>query len=176
MKELATMTSKKYDRNDHTIIISPYSRVFPPEIKNRTNAKNYPYWDEVVASLKKDFTVIQIGIEGEPAIKGIDDFHSRLSFKQLRKMADDCDTWISVDNFFPHMANIEGKRGVVIFGKSDPNVFGYGQNVNLLKDRKYLRAEQFKQWFEEEANEDVFVRPQEVVDAVYTLLKRERQK
>jgi ADP-heptose:LPS heptosyltransferase len=174
MKELATMTSKKkFKKTDHTIIISPYSRIFPGDKKESKNAKNYPYWKEVVALLKRDFTIIQIGTDGEPRIEDIDDFYSGLSFNELKRLTRECDTWISVDNFFPHLANLEVKRGVVIFGKSDPNIFGYMQNVNLLKDRKYLRPLQFKDWFDEKHEEDVFVGPQEAVDAVYKLLKEE---
>jgi hypothetical protein len=54
----------------------------------------------------------------------------------------------------------------VIFSQSDPVIFGHPDNVNLLKDRKYLRELQFQTWMGVPYNEDAFVSPDEVVNAV----------
>jgi hypothetical protein len=67
--------------------------------------------------------------------------------------------------------NLHGIYGVVIWGKSDPLLFGYPENVNLLKDRKYLRARQFYIWDDEPFDPEVFVEPAEVVKAVKKLLE-----
>ena len=94
-----------------TIIISPYSRKLRG--KNTENLKNWPYeyWEELVKLLKEnDFKVIQIGVMGEKPITGVDDLVIGLSIKGLKKLISECDNWISVDNFMPHLCSLIGKR------------------------------------------------------------------
>lgn len=149
-----------------TILISPYSK---PLRNGKQNPKNYPFWSELVSLLVRDkYKVIQIGVTGEEVISQISSILFNSSLSQLRDLVNGATTWIAIDNFFPHFATIECKKsGVVLFGKSDPKIFGHLQNINLLKERKYLRSEQWKWWEEEEYNPEVFVSPQEV----YTVVK-----
>ena len=56
--------------------------------------------------------------------------------------------------------------GIVIFSKSDPKVFGYEQNINLLKDKKYLRSKQFDIWEAEEFDKDSFVTPDVILEHI----------
>jgi ADP-heptose:LPS heptosyltransferase len=85
------------------------------------------------------------------------------SLDTLGELLSKCETWISVDNFFPHLANLYGKKGIVLWGQSDPNIFGYQYNLNLLKSRSYLREKQFDIWEACEPKEDAFLTPQEVL-------------
>lgn len=147
-----------------TIIVSPFSK----KMRNGAtlNPKDYPHWKEVIGGLKESgYKVIQIGVVGE-ALIGADEVRYNLPLKELVRMLKECHTWISVDNFFQHLAYIEKKKGVVIFGQSDPNVFGHKQNINLLKDRKYLREKQFQNWENAEYRGDVFVEPNEIINSV----------
>ena len=79
--------------------------------------------------------------------------------------------WVSVDNFFPHLANLCGRRGIVIWGQSDYNLFGWKNNINLLKDRKYLRPNQFGTWEEAVFNKEAFVDPDVVINAIMEIVK-----
>ena len=126
------------------IIISPYSK------KTETldnNAKNYPYFRELVEEIKirGDFYVVQVGVSGENLI-GCDEVMFDFSLCELSLLIDGCHSWISVDNFFHHLAWTMGKRGNVIFGPSDPNIYGHSENNNILKNRKYLTPFQFGLW------------------------------
>ena len=47
--------------------------------------------------------------------------------------------------------------------KSDPNIFGHPENINLLKDRSYLAEQQFLWWDLYEYNPEAFVKPEEVL-------------
>ena len=153
------------------VIISPYSQKLR---SGRRNPKNYPRWDEVIASLKqRDFKVIQIGVTGEERIGGVDEHHIGLSLRQIETMVKETDTWASVDNFFPHLCNLMEKPGVVVFGRSDPLIFGYPQNINLLRDRGHLRAMQYDIWDTVEYSDTIFVSPQEVVDSILKIAKKE---
>lgn len=147
------------------IVISPYSQKMRD---GKPNPKNYPYWKQVIEGLK-DHELIQIGVNGEEKL--VEDCLFSLSQREIREATEDADLFISVDNFAQHFFHYYGKRGIVIFGKSNPSLFGYPENINLLKDRKYLREKQFDIWEAEEFSEDVFVSPEVVIQAVNTFKK-----
>ena len=146
------------------ILISPFSKTMR---NGKENPKNYPYWEEVVRLLQeKGHEVIQLKYGNEKDVPECKSIMSYSSVKVAETILDTADTFICVDNFLQHLAHYKGKRGVVIWGKSDPLLFGYAENVNLLKDRKFLRNHQFEAWDAEEFDAKVFVDPQIVVDSV----------
>jgi hypothetical protein len=153
------------------IIISPYSQ----KMRNgKENPKNFDGWDSVVKLLKeKNWFITQIGIDGEKEIDGVDEFKLNMKLKDIEEMIKQYDTWCSVDNFFNHLASCNtDHRGVVIFGKSDPQLFGYSSNINLLKNRSFLRIKPWDIWEAEIFDENVFVSPQEVVDAIIRVVEK----
>jgi ADP-heptose:LPS heptosyltransferase len=138
------------------IIISPYSK----KLRNgKNNPKNYPFFKQLVELI--DEPIVQIGIEGEEQL--VEDFRKNLSLKELGSLVNECRTWISVDSFFQHFCWDLGKPGIVLWGQSDPNIFGHPENINMLKDRKYLREKQFWIWEQCEFRDDCWVSPEEVV-------------
>lgn len=141
------------------IIIAPYARgLREPGL----HPKNYPWWSNVIQHI--DDEIIQVGVEGETQL--VDIFHKNLKLNQLKELVETCTTWISVDSFFQHFCWDIGKPGIVIFGQSDPNIFGHPENINLLKDRRYLREKQFWLWEQCEFNEQAFVKPEVVLHAL----------
>ena len=149
------------------IIISPYSRRLRGDKSKNTNPKDYPYWEELVKLLKENHCyIIQIGTAGEKKVEHVDELVFNKPLKELKKLVNECDTWISVDNFFQHFCSLIGKPGIVLFGQSDPLIFGHPENINLLKDKKYLRPDQFNIWEACEVNNEAFVAPQEVLKKV----------
>lgn len=141
------------------IIIAPYAQ------KLRTgeeNPKNYPYWEELIAQI--DEPIIQVGVTGEKQL--VPDFRTNLPISELRELLHQCRTWIGVDSFFQHLAWDEGVRGVVIWGPSDPLIFGHPENINLLKDRKYLVENQFIWWEATEHQSERFVTPEIVLASI----------
>lgn len=138
------------------ILISPYAK----RLRNgQQNPKNYPWWPELVSMISEP--IVQVGVSGEQQLVG--DFRQNLSLQELKTLVLECRTWISVDSFFQHFAWDIGKPGIVLFGQSDPLIFGHPENVNILKDRKYLREKQFWLWEQCECNDDAFVRPEEII-------------
>jgi ADP-heptose:LPS heptosyltransferase len=138
------------------ILISPYSK---PLRDGKQNPKNYPYWEELISQIKEP--IIQVGVTGEKQL--VDDFRLNLPLSDLKKLISDCRIWISVDSFFQHLAWDCGKPGIVLFGQSDPLIFGHPENINLLKDRSYLRKHQFWWWEQCDYREDAFVKPAKVL-------------
>jgi len=139
------------------IIISPYSKKL---MSGKQNPKNYPYWEELISQI--DEPIVQVGIEGEQQL--VPDFRKNLPLPELRKLIQECRIWISCDSFFQHLAWDEGKPGIVLWGVSDPLIYGHPENVNLLKDRSYLAENQFLWWEYVEHKNDRFVKPKEVLE------------
>jgi ADP-heptose:LPS heptosyltransferase len=166
-----------------TVLISPFASALR---NGKDSPKNFPHWKELVGMLLDEYNVIQIGASKDspiiPPFKS--DLHSfatgqlpdfqfvqNAPLPQIRQMIKDTDTWISVDSFLQHMNEYyDRKKGIVIWSQSDPRIFGYKHNVNLLKDRKYLRDKQFWLWEQCEYNADAFVTAEEVFKAVKTLI------
>lgn len=97
-------------------------------------------------------------MEGEKPL--VADFRFNMPYQEIEKLLGKCDTWVSVDSFLPHVAYHLKKPGIVIWSVSDPKIFGYPQNRNLLKDRKYLRKNQFDIWEAHSLVPDSFVEPE----------------
>lgn len=150
------------------IIIAPYSARLHSGNKN---PKEYPYWTKLVELLSKDgYEVIQIGVTGEERILGVKSFLVNLSFNAVKVLINDAALWISVDSWLPHFCHAEKlKSGVVLFGPSDPRIFGHPQNINLLRGRDYLRPFQFQTWSEWNHSPQAFVYAENVVQSVYKL-------
>lgn len=151
----------------YVVAVHPYSHKLP---NGKTNPKNYPYWKQLVEALKsRGFYIIQVGIAGEEPV-GADEMIFNASNERLKEVLDRCDTFICVDSFFQHFAHYHGRNGVVIFGPSDPKIFGYRDNFNVFKDRKYFRPNQFSTWMESEYSEEVFAHPGIIVEIVTSMV------
>lgn len=141
------------------IIIAPWARGMRNGMRH---PKNYPWWPEVISQIDEE--VIQVGSSGEDQVAPV--FHQNLKLTDLAELVKICKTWIGIDSFFQHFCWDLGKPGIVLFGQSDPNIFGHPENINLLKDRSYLREKQFWLWEQCEFREDSFVEPKVVIDAL----------
>jgi ADP-heptose:LPS heptosyltransferase len=139
------------------IIIHPFAK---PLNNGKVNPKNYPYWKELISKI--DEPIVQIGVTGEEPL--VDDFRQNLSIKELEALIAECRTWIAVDSFFQHLAWRAGKKGIVLWSVSDPNIFGHLENINLLTDRVNLASNQFLWWEFTEYDENKFVKPDEVIN------------
>jgi len=140
------------------IIISPFSKKLRTE-DPKENPKNYPYWKELIPLIKQP--IVQVGIKDEEQL--VDDFRPNLPIDELSALILKCDKWIGVDSFFQHLCWDLKKPGIVLWGQSDPNIYGHPENINLLKGREYLMKNQFLMWELVTYRKDCFVSPSEVV-------------
>lgn len=154
------------------ILMSCWSK---PCRDGKWNAKSpsKEWWTKVAKFLKDEgFDVWQCGQGPEIKLKFVDRY---LWDKDLWALGEDikiCNAWISVDNFFHHWACLQFKKsGIVIWSQSDPDIFGHPENVNLLKDKKFLRARQFAQWEEAVYDASAFIFPETVVEKVKEFIK-----
>lgn len=140
------------------IIISPWSK----ELLNKNpNPKSPPlkWWKHLIGLI--DQPIVQVGIKNE--LQLVPDFRPDLSIPELRDLLKECKTFITVDSFFQHLAWNQNKQGIVIWGQSNPKIYGHSIHINLLKDKKYLMPNQFLMWELVEYREDCFITPEEVI-------------
>jgi ADP-heptose:LPS heptosyltransferase len=132
------------------------------------NAKNFNKWPELVAMLNAEgHEVIQVAGQNEERVEGVAMFLQGFPLEKLEEVLRDCDTWISVDSWMPHFcATMRLKTGIVIWSQSDPRIWGYKHNINLHKP-EFLRQYQYSHWFDVPYNEDAFVEPEVVMDALH---------
>lgn len=148
------------------ILIAPFARKLRGPAG--PNAKDYPFILPLL-SLLKEHDLTQIGAKDDehlpiPGIFG-------LSFKEVCESVKTTDTFISVDSYLQHIGWYVGKPGIVLFGPSDPLIFGHNIHINLLRNRKYLRAgwREFSDWESCPLCPQAFVSPEEVVKALEKL-------
>ena len=145
------------------ILISPYSK---PLRNGERNPKNYSEWNMLAQlMLNEGWKLFQFTVPGEYSVhpdvvmvnpmKIVEIPEHILEFKY--------DTFISVDNFLPHLAAYYNFPGFVLWGKSDPLIYGHEIHTNILKSREYLRPDQFRIWEQTEYNPDVFMHPSLVI-------------
>jgi ADP-heptose:LPS heptosyltransferase len=133
----------------------------------KPNPKNYPFGVELVKLMKKTGMItVQVRTQEEEVLP-TDEVYTDASLEELKNLINECDTFVTVDNFIQHYAVYLGKKGVVIFSKSDPKHFGYPQNINLVKNKDYFRKYQFQTWEEDEFVQEAFIGPEVVVSAIH---------
>jgi len=154
------------------LIVAPY----PARIPNgKKNCKEYPWWNELTSLIKEktDYVIYQFVSLEEKKLSHIDYYID--TFNKLweqEKLIKSCTCWISVDNYFHHFMNVidSGKKGIVLWGKTDPLIYGYPGNVNMLKDRANLRKQKFSVLGIEDFDPKVFYRPTEVLEVLEELI------
>jgi hypothetical protein len=155
------------------VLFSPFSQ----KLRNgNQNPKNFPYWQELITMLRqsgKIDEIWQVGVGNEYRFEGTTQKFFDKSLKEVAGLADKASVWLSVENFMPHLCNSYGVKtqGIVIFSKSDPAHYGYPQNINLLKDKKYLRSDQFYIWEQCDYQEEAFVSAKVVYDEIVKILE-----
>ena len=146
------------------ILIAPYAQKLGDGVRN---PKDYPFWEALIPLLPGP--IVQLGASGERAL--VPDFRPDLPIQELRQLLRDCKTWVSCDSFLQHLGWDEGVRGVVLWGVSDPLIFGHPENINLLKGREYLAANQFLWWTNVPHRDVCFVPPETVAENVLALVQ-----
>lgn len=155
------------------VLFSPFSQ----KLRNgNQNAKNYPYWQDLIVAMRRSGVIDeiwQLGVGNEYRYEGVTKHLFDKSFDEIQTYTNQSSVWLSVDNFLPHLCNAMGVRtkGIVLFSKSDPNIYGYPQNINLLKDRKYLRPDQFFIWEQCNFDADAFVDMPIVLNTILKLIE-----
>lgn len=99
-----------------------------------TNVKDWLIegWNEVVKQGKPYFHFIQVGGNGEPQIEGIDlNLCGKTNWRQSFALISECFTFMAIDSFLQHAALALDKKGIVLFGRSNPIILGHEFHMNI---------------------------------------------
>ncbi len=135
-----------------------------PSLGGKPSPKDYPNPKELCELLEKDHEVIQMAGSDDPQVAK--DVRRNLPHAQVGELIKWSDTGVCVDSYLQHAFWERRKKAIVLFGISDPIIFGHPENVNLLRDRKYLRPRQYDLYYTNEYCNEAFVTPEEVVKAL----------
>ncbi len=155
------------------IVVSPFSNNLPD---GKPSPKNWPLenWIELVRLIKEEYPwchLMQVGTSKESQIKGTDIFFQDRPLEVIAKLVEGSKTFISVDNFLPHLGNTINKNGIVIWGPSDSRIFGYDNNINLHGDRSLMRKNHFWLWTQcEEIPNEAFPTVEDVMNKLRKIL------
>lgn len=96
----------------------------------------HDYWGSLVKELVKNYDVIQVGGNHEEPIENVTTYlMGQTSLRQTAALLANCLTYVSIDSFIGHCGPAVGKRGVVMFGRSNPYIAGHPSNRNVwVKD------------------------------------------
>jgi ADP-heptose:LPS heptosyltransferase len=144
------------------ILLAPFA-ARTPHLNGQPSPKDYPYHRQLV-SLMGEYDIVQVGGTGDEQI--VPDFRANLSFKQLGDLILQSQTAICADSFLQHYYWYLGRRAVVLFGISDPLIFGHPENLNLLVDRRFLRSNQFDLYYLNDYKPEAFSPPEKVIEAL----------
>lgn len=142
-------------------------------LNGNLSAKHYPYWQHLIGILQwEGIEVHQFGIESD-----MDFFCDKrfcLSLKETEEKIKEYDLFISVDTWIHHMIDVKNIdiKGIVLFGQSDPRIFGSNKFINLYKD-EYLRKNQHYVWVNQKYIKEAFPSAIEVAKIAIDILKGE---
>lgn len=145
------------------ILLNAWSR---PLRSGRQNPKNYPWWPQVLARIV--LPVTQVAVAGDPAL--VSDVRWNLELSELAKLVDECHTWLAVDSFFQHFCWDRNNPGIVLWGPSNPHIFGHEENINLTLGQPAWRTNQFLTWEQEPVDIHKHVPPEQVLTALELLV------
>lgn len=131
-----------------------------------TSAKEYPYAKELVdLLLSEGYELYQIGASKREKL--IDNYSCNKPMSEILELLKSCDTFIGIDSFLQHMNDCYlQKKGIVLWGKSDPSIFGYDYNENLYVGTCYFRKLQYNTWHNEKATPQAFVKPEKIINVL----------
>lgn len=109
---------------------------YDPRRKLTPNKDWFPEnWKKLISMLKKDFDIVQVGGAHEEQIEGATTYlMGATSVRQTMALIKNSLTFVSIDSFIGHVGAAVGKSGVVMFGRSNPYIFGHDLNVNVWVD------------------------------------------
>ena len=145
------------------ILYAPFA-ARPHSLNGSVSPKDYPWAKELAQLLEEKYEVIQVGGNGDEQL--VKDFRKNLPFPEVSKLIKESVTGVCVDSYLQHHYWYFDKKAIVLWGISDPYIFGHMEQINLLKDRKYLRPNQFDLYYSNEVNPEAFVSPEEVLSVL----------
>jgi len=103
--------------------------------KRRTQVKDWfkNKWESLVSGIQGlGYKVYQVGGQEDERIEGCDKYFLGIDYRLTMALLEKSRGFVSVDTFLGHAGHAIGKKGVVLFGPSDPFFFGHDSNINIF--------------------------------------------
>ena len=142
LKSTEIELAKKIKRDIGTFIIvqlhgavSPYNNPNQPKPQPKI-VKNYPneLAEKLVEEIKKKYNiqVVNMHLPNENPIKGT--LEINLPYRQWFALLTQAETFVSIDSSLQHAGTAVNKKGIVLWGGTDPKMYGYDIHTNLSGD------------------------------------------
>jgi ADP-heptose:LPS heptosyltransferase len=89
-------------------------------------------WEELVSRMPQ-YTFLQIGEKNEPVVKGVVNLLGKTTLRESLALLKHVKSFVAIDSFINNASNAFLTRGVVLFGASTPQIWGYPNNINIYK-------------------------------------------
>jgi len=89
-------------------------------------------WSQLVRSLP-EYSFLQLGEQKEDKVEGAVDLRGATTFRESMAFIKFAKSFVGVDSSLSHVTNAFDIPGVVLFGASNPGVWGHVNNINLYK-------------------------------------------
>lgn len=90
-------------------------------------------WEKIVEELP-DYTFLQLGLMDEEPIKGAIDLRGKLTVREVMAVFKYLKGYVGVESFFGHLASAADIPAVILFGPSNPVIWGHKSNRNIYKN------------------------------------------
>lgn len=113
--------------------LKPYA--IPVAIHATASFSMNKYWPvhfwEALVRRNTEYTFVNLGGPLDQAIAGTVDLRGKASFRGMLAVLKYASSFVGVDSIFAHATNAFGTPGVVLFGPSNPTIWGHPNNCNL---------------------------------------------
>ena len=82
-----------------------------------------------------DYKILQVRLPTEPLLKNVN-FITNVPARNIFPYMKYCETFVVIDSFLNHVSDVYSKKGIVLWGATDPKKLGYKNNLNLCAGKK----------------------------------------
>lgn len=116
-------------------MLGPYKNIIIMHIHSRSSQNHHwshNKWVELIREMP-DYTFVQLGLPDELHVEGAIDLRGKTSLREAFALIKCADSFVGIDSNFSHVTNAFDIPGVVLFGDSDPLLWGHENNINIYK-------------------------------------------
>ncbi|HWK03637.1 MAG TPA: glycosyltransferase family 9 protein [Puia sp.] len=89
-------------------------------------------WENLIRTMP-DYTFIQLGLPDEEKIDGAVDFRGKTSIREAFAVIKYSSGFMGINSSLSHVSNAFNIPGVVLFGASNPEIWGHPNHTNIYK-------------------------------------------
>jgi len=113
---------------------APYICINPSSKCSKNQEWPEVNWVELIKKGKTDgYNFVQLGLMEETYIKGCIDLRGQLTLRESLSILNSADGYIGVDSFWAHAASALNVPAIVLFGDTNPEIWGHKNNHNIYK-------------------------------------------